>query len=55
MAKKERKIEYLSLLAKMSDGKIYQVVTKPSTDKMILGVIIELEKNVRILDKPIEG
>jgi hypothetical protein len=53
--KKDPTIVNLMVIVKASNGKLYQVVTQPSTDKGIMALIACNEKMIKILDKPIEG
>lgn len=48
-------IENAIIVAKFSDGKCRQVLTKKETMKIILQLIGQIEGVVKILEKPING
>jgi len=55
MLKDNPEIEDAILIAKFSDGKCRQVLTKKETMKIILQLIGQIECVVKIVEKPIEG
>ena len=48
-------IENAIIIAKFSDGKCRQVLTKKETMKIILQLIGQIEGVVKIVEKPIDG
>ncbi|OYY99533.1 MAG: hypothetical protein B7Y37_13665 [Sphingobacteriia bacterium 28-36-52] len=48
-------IENAIIIAKFSDGKCRQVLTKQETMKIILQLIGQIEGNLRVLETPISG
>lgn len=51
------KIEKILVLAKFSDGKVRQIVTKIPEDNAILSILVRTSENgaIKVIQKPIEG
>jgi hypothetical protein len=51
----EMKIEAISVVAKLDDEKVYQVVVNETTHDAIISLIVAMEGSVSVLDKPLES
>lgn len=49
------KLKRISIVASCSDGKIRQVIIDKTIEDAILSLIIVMEKNIKLLEDPIEG
>ncbi len=48
-------IKKIVVLAEMSDGKVYNVLTTKSTQQLVIDTISICEKGIQLLDQPVEG
>ncbi len=53
--KSELKIVEIIVLAEMSDGNVYNVLTKKETREVIISTIGLCENGIQLLETPIEG
>ena len=54
MGKKELKITMLSMLVKLNNGKVHQLITTPEYRDNYLSVIIQLEGGLKLIESPLE-
>lgn len=54
MGKKELKITKLSMLVKLNNGKVHQLITTPEHRDNYLAVIIQLEGGLKVIEEPLE-